>query len=311
MSSSGDSSRTTTRLELSFIDTTAFFLLVSSSAIDSSSQLNSNEGLAEAVGTLALLSSVGMGVFGSKVTNPNWKYVYKTTGDKNDDTHNVVASFLPPTITTATTTTEMKEETTQLVLTTAITTNDSMSQEAKEVVVTNVEPITAAAAVAAIAAGDRMVEDKKLPDPSVVVTVAKTKTTTTPPPLPVVAMKPPPIVPEQGKASIPSKEILQSTEIAKVEVQKVGVAETKERMSTKSSLSSPPSPPPLEEEEKHQQLDNSPSSSSSSTDEVGVVGVPKRSRGKKTVKGLSLLVAAGVVALARNVVKAYLGKGML
>jgi hypothetical protein len=303
MSSSGDSSRTTTRLELSFIDTTAFFLLVSSSAIDSSSQLNSNEGLAEAVGTLALLSSVGMGVFGSKVTNPNWKYVYKTTGDKNDDTHNVVASFLPPTITTATTTTEMKEETTQLVLTTAITTNDSMSQEAKEVVVTNVEPITAAAAVAAIAAGDRMVEDKKLPDPSVVVTVAKTKTTTTPPPLPVVAMKPPPIVPEQGKASIPSKEILQSTEIAKVEVQKVGVAETKERMSTKSSLSSSP----LEEEETKQQLDNSPSSSS--TDKVGVVGIPKRSRVKRSVKGLSLLLAAGVVALARNVVKAYLVRG--
>jgi hypothetical protein len=311
MTSGGDRSRTTTtRLELSFIDTTAFFLLVSSSAIDSSSQLNSNEGLAEAVGTLALLSSVGMGVFGSKVTNPNWKYEYKTTGEKNDDTHSVV-STLPPTITTTATTTtanEMKEETKQSVRT-AITTNDSMSQEAKDVVGTKVEPITAAAAVAAaIAAGDRMVEDKKSPDPPVVA-VAKTKTTTTPPP--VVAMKPPPIVPEQGKASIPSKEILQSTEIAKVEVQKVGVAETKERMSTKSSLSSPPSPPPLEEEEKHQQLDNSPSSSSSSTDEVGVVGVPKRSRGKKTVKGLSLLVAAGVVALARNVVKAYLGKGML
>jgi hypothetical protein len=306
MTSSGDRSRTTTtRLELSFIDTTSFFLLVSSSAIDSSSQLNSNEGLAEAAAQLALLSSVGMGVFGSKVTNPNWKYVYKTTGDKNDDSHNVVASFLPPTITTATTTTEMEEETTQLVRT-AITTNDSMSQEAKEVVVTKVEPITAAAAVAAIAAGDRMVEDKKLPDPSVVVAVTKTKTTTTPPPPPVVAMKPPPIVPEQGKASIPSKEILQSTEIAKVEVQKVGVAETKERMSTKSSLS----PSPLEEEEtQQQQLDNSPSSSS--TNEVGVVGIPKRSRGKRTVKGLSLLLAAGVVALARNVVKAYLGKGMM
>jgi len=291
-------SSSSTRLELSFIvDTTAFFLLAASSAVDSSSQLNSNEGFAEAVGTLALLSSVGMGVFGSKVTNPNWKYEYKTGAKDNDNNHSVATTTLPPIITTATTTTttanEIKEETKQSVLTPIITTNDSMPKEAKEVVIAKAEPITTAAV--AVASGG-MVVDKK--SDSTVAVVAKT-TTLPPPP---VAMKPPPVVPEQGKASIPSKEILQSTEIAKVEVQKVGVAETKERMSTKYSgtLSSSSSslPPPLEED-------------LSSLTEVGIVGVPKRSRGKKTVKGLSLLVAAGVVALARNVVKAYLGKGML
>jgi len=285
-------SSSSTRLELSFIvDTTAFFLLAASSAVDSSSQLNSNEGFAEAVGTLALLSSVGMGVFGSKVTNPNWKYEYKTGAKDNDNNHSVATTTLPPIITTATITS--KEETKQSVLTPIITTNDSMPKEAKEVVIAKAEPITTAAV--AVASGG-MVVDKK--SDSTVAVVAKT-TTLPPPP---VAMKPPPVVPEQGKASIPSKEILQSTEIAKVEVQKVGVAETKERMSTKYSgtLSSSSSslPPPLEED-------------LSSLTEVGIVGVPKRSRGKKTVKGLSLLVAAGVVALARNVVKAYLGKGML
>ena len=291
---SGSSS---TRLELSFIvDTTAFFLLAASSAVDSSSQLNSNEGLAEAVGTLALLSSVGMGVFGSKVTNPNWKYEYKTGAKNNDNNHSVATNSLPPIITIATTTS--KEETKQSVLTPIITTNDSMPKEAKEVVIAKAEPITTAAV--AVASGG-MVVDKKSVSP--VAVVAKTKPMTLPPPPPPpVAIKPPPVVPEQGKASIPSKEILQSTEIAKVEVQKVGVAETKERMSTKSSgtLSSSSSslPPPLEED-------------LSSLTEVGIVGEPKRSRGKKTVKGLSLLVAAGVVALARNVVKAYLGKGML
>lgn len=287
LTTSGGSS-SSTRLELSFIDTTAFFLLAASSAIDSSSQLNSNEGLAEAVGTLALLSSVGMGIFGSKVTNPNWKYEYKT--GKNGD--HVATASPSATITTS------KEETKQSILTPIVTTKEPMLKDAKEVVVAKVEPITTSAvAVAAVASGG-MVVDKKSDSP--VAVVAKTMT----PPPPPVMLKPPPVVPEQGKASIPSKEILQSTEIAKVEVQKVGVAETKERMSTKSSAgTTSSSQPPLEEEK--QQMDNS---SSPSTD---VAGAPNRSRGKKTVKGLSLLVAAGVVALARNVIKAYLGKGML
>jgi hypothetical protein len=42
------------------------------------------------------------------------------------------------------------------------------------------------------------------------------------------------------------------------------------------------------------------------------VAVVKRDDGGRRIfKGLKLIVAAGVVALARNVVKAYLGKGML
>ena len=37
----------------------------------------------------------------------------------------------------------------------------------------------------------------------------------------------------------------------------------------------------------------------------------KDGRGGRVAKGLTLIAAAGLVALVRNVVKAYLGRGML
>lgn len=105
----------------------------------------------------------------------------------------------------------------------------------------------------------------------------------------------------------PSKEILQSTEVAKAEVQKVGVQEVKERMSTKvintaSSTSVNPStstPPAV--------ADNQSSSSS-----MEVAEGNETKNGKKAIaKGVSLILAAGIVAVVRNVVKAYLGRGLL
>ena len=107
----------------------------------------------------------------------------------------------------------------------------------------------------------------------------------------------------------PSKEILQSTEVAKAEVQKVGVQEVKERMSTKvatasSSTSIKPStstPPPA--------TDNQSSLSSSSME---VTERKETKDGTKAIaKGVSLIMAAGLVAVVRNVVKAYLGRGLL
>ena len=103
----------------------------------------------------------------------------------------------------------------------------------------------------------------------------------------------------------PSKEILQSTEVAKAEVQKVGVQEVKERMSTKvvtTTAAAASSSPP--EAENNNQL-------SSSSKEV-VAETKENKDGKKAIaKGVSLVVAAGAVAVVRNLVKAYLGRGLL
>jgi hypothetical protein len=109
----------------------------------------------------------------------------------------------------------------------------------------------------------------------------------------------------------PSKEILQSTEVAKAEVKKVGVQEVKERMSTKvintaSSTSVNPSTltPPA--------AADSQSSSSSSSSSMKVAERNEAKSGKKAIaKGVSLILAAGIVAVVRNVVKAYLGRGLL
>lgn len=106
----------------------------------------------------------------------------------------------------------------------------------------------------------------------------------------------------------PSMEILQSTEVAKAEVQKVGVQEVKERMSTKvintassTSVNPSTSTPPAA-------ADNQSSLSSS----MEVAEGNEAKNGKKAIaKGVSLILAAGIVAVVRNVVKAYLGRGLL
>lgn len=99
-----------------------------------------------------------------------------------------------------------------------------------------------------------------------------------------------------------SDTVLKATEKAKDEVKKKGVEETKQKMNSKSTAttttdtdtSTPPPSPASEEPE--------------TTTEV-----TKKEKGtkRKLAKGATLIVAAGVVAVARNVVKAWLGRGML
>ena len=125
--------------------------------------------------------------------------------------------------------------------------------------------------------------------------------------LPVVddAVRPPPIVPEPAKAVVPSEGILKSAERAKEVVQRVGMQETKDRMNAKGGASPSPSSSPS--------AVTSTSASPPPPEKIEVaVAVAKRDDGgRRIAKGLKLIVAAGVVALVRNVVKAYLGKGML
>ena len=134
------------------------------------------------------------------------------------------------------------------------------------------------------------------PEPAVVVVVAATATATEAPV--AEAVKPPPIVPEPAKASAPSEGILKSAEKAKEVVQMRGVQETKERMNSRASSSSSSTAEPKNETEM------------TTSTEVVVTSKTKDGRGR-IAKGVTLIAAAGIVALVRNVVKAYLGRGML
>ena len=121
----------------------------------------------------------------------------------------------------------------------------------------------------------------------------ETKAAVTAPATPVVTA-------QVAKATKTSDKVLKATEVAKDEVKKKGVQETKEKMSSKSSAvaadSSTPEPVVEEEEE---------------TKEVEEVKVEGKGTKRKLVKGVALIVAAGAVAVARNVVTAWLGRGML
>mmetsp|Transcript_24293 Transcript_24293/g.52043 ORF Transcript_24293/g.52043 Transcript_24293/m.52043 type:complete len:260 (-) Transcript_24293:380-1159(-) len=112
---------------------------------------------------------------------------------------------------------------------------------------------------------------------------------------PASAPAPPP--PAPAKVSKPSKKILQSAEIAKAEVKKVGVQETKAKLSSKIATLPPPAPTPA------------PVKVASASTEVAESKKPGAKR--RFAKGVALLLAAGGVAVIRNVVKAYLGRGMV
>ena len=86
--------------------------------------------------------------------------------------------------------------------------------------------------------------------------------------------------------------------MAKSQVQKVGVQETKEKMSSKTASSAASASAEPEEE---------PAKKSDAVTET------KEEKGTKRnlAKGVTLIVAAGAVAVARNLVKAWLGRGML
>lgn len=138
-------------------------------------------------------------------------------------------------------------------------------------------------------AKEEPVSKVKAPEPQIieeeVVVVAEPE----PKPVPVVTAQP-------GTASIPSKDLLEKTEEAKSAVAKKGVADTKQKMESKSKpAAETPAPAPVVEK-------------AASTE---VADTKKPGRKRQIAKGLTLVIAAGTVALGRNVVKAWLGRGML
>lgn len=120
-----------------------------------------------------------------------------------------------------------------------------------------------------------------------------------PAPAPAPAPAAPVVKAQSAKAPKISDTVLKATEKAKNEVKKKGVEETKQKMNSKSTpatTDTPPPPPP-------------PNAVLETTKEV----TPKKEKGatRKLAKGATLIAAAGVVAMARNVVKAWLGRGLL
>lgn len=228
------SRQTTTRLNLINIDP-----ILASSAIESTSIVASS-GVAElfgSLGSLALLGSVGFGVF-SGMKDPDWSYEYKVGND-------------------------------------AFSGDDDLALlgESPVSVLEKVEEETKPAAVA---------EPKAVAKPKPVVSKPKPKSKPAAPAKPAI------------KANAPSKELLESTEKAKAVVQKKGVQETKDRLSSKNS--STPSTPAAE---------------AKATPSTEVAETKKPGGKRRFAKGVTLIVAAGAVAVARNVVKAYFGSGML
>ena len=107
------------------------------------------------------------------------------------------------------------------------------------------------------------------------------------------------VTPEPAKATATSKEEIESTEKVIAIVKKQAATETKEKLKAKAKepeSESGPSSSPVEEEEPV-------------ADDLAEI--PKRSVRKSLAQGAKLIVAAGLVVVARNVVKAYLGRGKL
>jgi type IV secretory pathway VirB10-like protein len=123
----------------------------------------------------------------------------------------------------------------------------------------------------------------------------ETKEAAVPPPAPPAT---PVVTAQVAKATKTSDKVLKATEVAKDEVKKKGVQETKEKMSSKSSAVTDSAPEPVVDEEEV-------------VKEVEEVKVEEKGTKRKLVKGVTLIVAAGAVAVARNVVTAWLGRGML
>lgn len=121
---------------------------------------------------------------------------------------------------------------------------------------------------------------------------------TAPVPEPEPVVEDPKVVPAAAKAVTASKELLESTEKAKAAVAKKGVQDTKDKISSKASPAAP-----AEEKEAA-----AVAVASTSTE---VANTKKPGGKRRFVKGVSLIAAATAVTLGRNVIKAYLGKGML
>jgi len=91
-----------------------------------------------------------------------------------------------------------------------------------------------------------------------------------------------------------SEKVLKETEKAIAKVKAKGVEETKEKIAKgfNESILSTPSPEPVVEKEEVAKVEKSPGTK------------------KKIAQGVTLIVAAVGVAVARNVIKAWLGRGM-
>lgn len=211
------------------------------SAIQTSSVLTSLDP-AEALGQLALLSSVGFGVAYSNANNKDWSYEYKVDNDYSDLA--VLGESADSVREKATTSLSVPKEVTE-----------------PQKVFFDIED-------------------------------------TAPVPEPEPVVEDPKVVPAAAKAVTASKELLESTEKAKAAVAKKGVQDTKDKISSKASPAAP-----AEEKEAA-----AVAVASTSTE---VANTKKPGGKRRFVKGVSLIAAATAVTLGRNVIKAYLGKGML
>eukprot|EP00984_Skeletonema_dohrnii_P037990 scaffold40710_cov150-Skeletonema_dohrnii-CCMP3373.AAC.1 len=248
------------------------------STLESSTLLTSDliDSLVNTVGSLALLGSVGFGVF-SGMKDEDWEYEYKAGNEEAKLKYGSNADLALIGVSEA----EVAEDMVK----------GQVTEAQKSFFGKEDEPTAAAEA-----------PQKTTPEatPAQKSFFGKVKAAATPAPkepkpsVPVVTAQP-------AKASNPSDTVLKATEVAKSEVQKKGVQETKQKMSSKSASAATTSTPPPPAETKTEE---------SKSKEVTEVKKEKGNK-RKLVKGATLIVAAGAVAVARNVVMAWLGRGIM
>jgi len=96
---------------------------------------------------------------------------------------------------------------------------------------------------------------------------------------------------------VTNKKVIKDTEKAIAEVQKIGVQETKEKMNAKKTSSSSSSSSSSEKEETFKEL---------------AERLYGKNKTKKAIaKGVTLVVAAGLVVVGKRLVQAWLGRGMI
>jgi len=247
------------------------------STLESSTLLTSDliDSLVNTVGSLALLGSVGFGVF-SGMKDEDWEYEYKAGNEEAKLKYGSNADLALIGVSEA----EVAEDMVKGQVTEAQKSFFGKEDEAEAPQKTTPPPNEATPAQKSF--------------------FGKVKAAATPAPkepkpsVPVVTAQP-------AKASNPSDTVLKATEVAKSEVQKKGVQETKQKMSSKSASAATTSTPPPPAETKTEE---------SKSKEVTEVKKEKGNK-RKLVKGATLIVAAGAVAVARNVVMAWLGRGIM
>mmetsp|Transcript_9655 Transcript_9655/g.20042 ORF Transcript_9655/g.20042 Transcript_9655/m.20042 type:complete len:291 (-) Transcript_9655:412-1284(-) len=115
-----------------------------------------------------------------------------------------------------------------------------------------------------------------------------------------------PVVAAGYTAAATSQKVLQSTEEAIKEVQKKGVAETKEKMNSKTAASSAFTAPTPSSDEESKAVVVSESTSDKDDGDNKAVG-----KKRKIVKGIGFIVAAAGVVAARKLVQAWIGRGLI